>query len=726
VNHYIEIDSSAPGSRATWGPVIGPETTRLLLEAALSEIDETHLRKQSVEILANCVPPLSSDSRTGLVVGYVQSGKTLSFTTVISLARDNGYPLVILLAGTKTNLHEQTASRLQRDLKVERESGLSPWSTIRNPTESAHAQTVASAIKSIQMPEVPDKFRRCTVLTVMKVPNRIAALRELLTSLSQYGVDMSTTPVLVIDDEADQAGLNAAVQGNFDGKAEEPTATYREIVRLRSVLGPHTYLMYTATPQAPLLINLADVLSPDFVVVLKPGAAYTGGSYFFDQHRTTFVRRLSDTALADALNPVEPPHELCDAIASFLLSLAQRNGDGTVSMLIHPSHKNPLHGTYRMFVDQIRAQWTLLLSSPGPDRSELIEEFFRPAYEDLARSEPEMRPLQELLAELPYWLGQVEIREVNSSVVREDEIKWATAPGWILIGGNKLDRGFTVEGLTTTFMPRSVGAGQVDTVQQRARFFGYKRKYAQLCRAWLGEPTIDIFEHYVEHEELLRGELESVSREGISLKTWKRRMLLDARYKPTRRAIIDLPYMHDRIQPDRWMSVNHLPDTSTRQLQMAAALRLHEKLVPVVRHDHRDSRPVRRNERCEISMSDLVDFLNDWPADASDRALANQAALLLGARLDADPTLKAEIYFMDGLSTRERAVSAGMTVVLQQGRGSVAGHGYIGDGAFFTEGLTALQIHRIAPKVGTSEPDFIGLGIRVPKHLAGAVLVQKD
>ena len=82
---------------------------------------------------------------------------------------------------------------------------------------------------------------------------------------------------LVIDDEADQAGLNTQV-----GRGREST-TYQRLVALRQCLPHHTYLQYTATPQAPLLINLIDTLSPRFAELLTPGNDYVGGEGFFEE-----------------------------------------------------------------------------------------------------------------------------------------------------------------------------------------------------------------------------------------------------------------------------------------------------------------------------------------------------------------------------------------------------------------------------------------------------------
>src|SRR6185312_2580318 len=88
-------------------------------------------------ILLNCLPPNSKrERRTGLVIGYVQSGKTLSFTTLAAMARDNGYQLVIVLAGTTTNLVDQCADRLRRDLDIGRTRD---WRLLRQPREGAEA-----------------------------------------------------------------------------------------------------------------------------------------------------------------------------------------------------------------------------------------------------------------------------------------------------------------------------------------------------------------------------------------------------------------------------------------------------------------------------------------------------------------------------------------------------------------------------------------------------------
>ena len=266
-----------------WTPHAGEQTlafrARKLVEIADPQIlDNVILEAQT--ILGRCVPP--TDERgadTGLVVGYVQSGKTLSFTTVAALARDNGYRLVILLAGVATNLKSQSERRLLRDLGIE--DGERAWAHFPNPnTQKEDIRNIRIALDSWRNARVPAARRRTVIVTVLKHHKR---LRDLVDVLSQ--LDLAGAPALVIDDEADQASLNAKAAFNRRNRAQQKTPTYDWITQLKAALPHHTLLQYTATPQANLLIHLADVLSPSFGEVVSPGDGYVGGREFFSRPR---------------------------------------------------------------------------------------------------------------------------------------------------------------------------------------------------------------------------------------------------------------------------------------------------------------------------------------------------------------------------------------------------------------------------------------------------------
>jgi hypothetical protein len=722
----VEIVGTALAPGALWTPVIGEEANRLLSAANLDPQSRMRVEDQSVGILASCSPPGSVGGRAGLVVGYVQSGKTLSFTVVTALARDNGFPLVILLAGTKKNLHQQTSKRLRSDLQVEREGGISPWSLVDNPRiDGPEGESVRNAVLTFSNTAIPLAFRPTSVITVMKNPTRLDSVTELVRGLRNDGALTDSTPVLVVDDEADQAGLNA-------GDADDPSATYAAIMRLRGTIPSHTYLMYTATPQAPLLLNLADTLSPEFVRVLDAGPAYTGGEYFFVQHRSDFVETIPDSESQAAVDPEtqEPPETLLAALATFLVGVVSQAGQKQLSMLVHPSHTRDLHTRYKQWLVGATKAWAQTLAEPGIDRSELIAEYLKPAWRQLKERGAPVTPLDQFVDMLTWYLPKVQVRVVNSTA-DDGEIPWNSAPAWILVGGNKLDRGFTVEGLSVTYMPRGTGVNNADTIQQRARFFGYKRSYAEFCRAWLAPTTGTAFERYVEHEQHLRRELVELEKQGRGLRDWKRKMLLDPALKPCRRSVIGLPHLHSRVPANRWIRFERLAALGGADLDRNQ--RLVSKLEAGLQWtaDPRDARPVDRNLIASTALGSLVDvFLEPWAAHPLDRATLNQLLLVLGAGLDLNPDEPVDVMMMrGGLPRSRKLVSPGEGTVLNLQEGQrTAKDGYPGDAAFRTEDRITLQVFVVDATESTDGPvaagDLRGLAVWVPAHLAGGALVQ--
>src|SRR6188472_798621 len=104
----------------SWNVVVGEETNALVRELGLPQNTAVTVRDEAASVLRRCVPPATAAGQeTGLVVGYIQSGKTMSFTTVAALARDNGYAIVIVIAGTSVPLTDQSRQRLRRDLRID-------------------------------------------------------------------------------------------------------------------------------------------------------------------------------------------------------------------------------------------------------------------------------------------------------------------------------------------------------------------------------------------------------------------------------------------------------------------------------------------------------------------------------------------------------------------------------------------------------------------------------
>jgi hypothetical protein len=166
-------------------------------------------------------------------------------------------------------------------------------------------------------------------------------------------------------------------------------------------------------------------------------------------------------------------------------------------------------------------------------------EAFRPAYDDLRQTVQDLPALEELAKDLHYAIRKTEVLEVNARPITPLP-DWRITYPWILVGGQAMDRGFTVEGLTVTYMPRDMGVGNADTVQQRARFFGYKRPYLGFCRVFLEQGLFQAFQSYVAHERDIRQRL--LEHRGRPLTEWRRAFFLDSSLRPTRRQVLDVDY----------------------------------------------------------------------------------------------------------------------------------------------------------------------------------------
>ncbi len=209
-----------------------------------------------------------------------------------------------------------------------------------------------------------------------------------------------------------------------------------------------------------------------------------------------------------------------------------------------------------------RTTWLQILDLPDddPDKIELLAQF-RSAYDDLAATTPDIPPFAQVVGQLRRSISLTEVTELNTRGNRRTpQINWGQSYSWILVGGQSMDRGFTVEGLTVTYMPRPLGMGNADTVQQRARFFGYKRPYLGLCRIFVGQEVRRAFRSYVEHEEDIRGELTQFAATGRPLSEWRREFFLSRRLRPTRDNVIDVAYQRLRFG-DEWVYPHGPHDT---------------------------------------------------------------------------------------------------------------------------------------------------------------------
>ncbi len=538
----VRIGSAKPTPGSKWTPVAGSEFEGFLLRSPIAR-DEAAKRLFSDEcgaILRKCVSPKHGKGHSaGLVIGYVQSGKTLSFTGVTALARDNGFQLVIVVAGISDPLLAQSTARIRADLDIDRRNDYA-WVMFESKGFPANLSTrIANHLEEWRDKDVPLNQRRTVIVVVMKHHGHLEKLNKHLRKVKM----LDRTPTLVIDDEADQASMNTKVRRN------EESSTHGALRTLRELLPWHTYLQYTATPQAPLLISMIDELAPQFVELITPGKGYVGGKEFFGSGSKLAVE-IPQSELPDPSSPrAGPPSSLVMALQMFVLGVTAGLVDpagpqSNRSMLLHPSQERDLHTQYSGWVDGVLRRWKRTMESGSvADRRHLRDEF-RAAHKQLAGTHPQLPTLSVLFKQFKRAM-RVPVTIMNAERGKTPQIDWKGAYAHVLVGGQALDRGFTVEGLTITYMPRGVGVGHVDTVQQRARFFGYKSNYSGLCRVFAGQGVLDTFTKYVKHEEFMRGSLRKLNAEGKALKDWRRIFILDRNLRPTRQSVLALDFSRE-------------------------------------------------------------------------------------------------------------------------------------------------------------------------------------
>lgn len=632
----------------TWEPSLGEFSTlyfeNLSASKRLSPGDLESVVAQSLQILGRCIEPADDDrANAGLVIGHVQSGKTLSFTSVAAIARDNGFHLIIVLAGYTKNLRAQSAERLRGDLAFTRHG--QHWKIFDTPGP----EELREVRRRIEDKRRDRPFEHETVvITVLKNYQRINNLADELRF-----VDLRGVPTLIIDDEADQASLNTLAAANVRDNLthdDEVSRTYEAISNLRDAIPSHSFLEYTATPQAVMLLTVLDTLSPDWAITLNTGTGYTGGREFFVEAKDQIVRTIPDDEVFD---PAEPPDELPEsllrALSTFVLICAQHKAareSGNRTMMIQPHNTQDPHSRFGRLVRQALAAYAIFRGNPHGLREQFLE-----AYEDLAQTSPQIEPLDDLLHYVPYLSDVIRVAIVNSGPERE-AVDFAAEPYYVLVGGMLLDRGFTVEGLTVTYMPRFPNTG-ADTMQQRARFFGYRRSYLHYCRVYMPEALSAAMEAYVRAEEGLRAQIEE--HRDRPLKSWRRFLEQPSQLnRLVRKSVIsmDVSPISDEAG---WEWPRHLHETADANAPLFDAfygsLRSLSPSRPATElahvFDERDDRP--DHEWYEsVPKSTILEFLSHLTVPQKDELLFERLRLALeGAQYQL-----VDIIALDRLETR--------------------------------------------------------------------------
>jgi hypothetical protein len=497
----------------------------------------------------------------GLVLGYVQSGKTANFTGLIAKAVDVGYRLVIVLSGVHNVLRQQTQRRLMAEL-VGYPDGR-PGAVPLPPKGKWWATYTSDRLDGDFEPGNVNYAALQGSQPVLMVIKKNGSVLEKLQQWLDVAPDIvrRTLPVLVIDDEADLASVNTGGDRppedmDDEDEAEEPdvdtdtTPPSRINALIRGLLrrfDKSAYVAYTATPFANILIRHdavdreagEDLYPRDFIVDLPKPEGYYGAEEIFgrpdseDEHAReglNVIRLIPEEEVEDLIPPKGFPAEdywpmitpsMENAILDFVLAGAARRqrGDGkeSATMLIHTHLRtviqHRLADLVRTRVAELRDAWRYEREYSIRNR---LEERWVKEFRPLTRSLHSERDVSfDILEEhVGPFFEAIQIKEINSATL--DELDYQREPDLkaIAIGGNRLSRGLTLEGLLISYYVRR--ATMYDTLMQMGRWFGFREGYEDLTRIYTTQLLASWFRELARVEYELRSDIQVYEVEGIT------------------------------------------------------------------------------------------------------------------------------------------------------------------------------------------------------------------
>lgn len=704
--------------------VQGERTTDLVSRfTKLDSEERDNLLNETTSILSQCENPVNAvGSTTGITIGYVQSGKTMSFTTLTAVAIDNGFRVIIYFAGIKNNLLEQTTKRLKKDLLTEGDNARL-FKVYQSPSiaEDAHTK-IQQALKLNHKPAI--------LITVLKHYKHISELSKIFKK-SEVRDALGNNGVLIIDDEADQASLNTYARKNSkseDWEDDEFSSTYSSILDLRASLSNHSYIQYTATPQAPLLINIMDLLSPKFHVVLTPGKSYTGGRTFFEKN-TDLIFTIPDAEVYHHKHNqlTECPQSLIDALQLFLMGVAItvniQQKENFLSMLIHADREQDASKTFYDWVKRLIGIWSDIINLPDndPSKIELKTEFFKNYDEAVRRidSPPNFDiVMQEVLQViLDTNIELVISKDSAGKQKKNNEINWANYSSHILVGAEMLNRGYTVEGLTVSYMPRySIGKSNADTIQQRCRFFGYKLNYLDSCRVFLPTDSILEYRDYVEHEEIMRNMLKENTLERV-----EQLLILKSTMNPTRNNVLSADVVKHKLNGWRQMNaLQHIDENISFVSNFLSS--------QTFKDFKNFGTPDRNHRYVKLEIEKVIEFLKDFKIMNMPDALRKSSTIQYLRYLADKKNIKYAYVFEMSYAVvngRERSLDTEKEILkisnIFSGRSTSGSETYPGDKGIRFKDSLCIQIHKIKLKHSSMQWDkkiVYTLGIYYPEDFA--------
>lgn len=503
-------------------------------------------------------------NKKGLVVGQVQSGKTANYTGLICKAADAGFNLIIILAGIHNNLRSQTQTRIDEgflgfdtqntrayDMNRTIRIGVGLIPGFDNAIANSYTTSTERGDFTKQAANTAGFNFNNPQPIILVIKKNVSVLKRLyswLKSQSTHDI-IANKSLLLIDDEADNASINTSRDG------DDPTAINKNICKIIKLFNRSAYVGYTATPFANIFIPLDkdDLFPKDFIINLPAPDNYIGPEKVFgtsanpdgneDLLPIVFPVTDSDTFVPAGHKRDDPkptiddiPESLKTAIKCFIITCAIRIARGQEnkhnSMLIHVSRFQAWQNHLKIIIDRLFKYYKSEIEANDPTIMEEFRQIFKedtPNYRSycsitreimnspvLSRVDNRMRlhTWNEIKPLLYRAVQKIEVKSINgtsgdSLTYYENEKNGISV---IAIGGDKLSRGLTLEGLSVSYFLRA--SKMYDTLMQMGRWFGYRPGYVDLCRLFTSNELNEWYRHITLASDELREEFRYLAESG--------------------------------------------------------------------------------------------------------------------------------------------------------------------------------------------------------------------
>jgi hypothetical protein len=512
--------------------------------------------------------------RKGMVVGHVQSGKTANYTGLVCKAADAGYRLIVVIAGIHNNLRNQTQARIDEGF-VGRDTGRLEQRETRERPRTIGVGTFDDRRAPVSLTTTLKDFNKATATTntsqissyavpvVLVIKKNSRTLANLIDWLREHSAgrrsEMVDQPMLLIDDEADNASINIAY-----GR-DEVSRINGQIRDLLGLFRRSCYVGYTATPFANIFIDpdsvdevcRQDLFPRHFIIGLDAPSNYFGPRKVFidgipdeEDQRPTYLRYINDNAdvlpVQHKINHAltELPASMIDALRTFLIARAIRNLRGQqsqhASMLVNASRftgvqlllRNRIHEQLRTIEDAVRVDGGLADAAERNPEIAALRRCFMDEYANAGQNWSDV-----LLALLPVAASATVVAVNSQSPASLDyDVRSENGLTIIAVGGFSLSRGLTLEGLTVSYFLRN--SVMYDTLMQMGRWFGYRPEYEDLCRIWMLQDAASWYAHISEATEELQHELKRMEQAnatpeqfGLAVRSHPSALMVTARNK---------------------------------------------------------------------------------------------------------------------------------------------------------------------------------------------------